>query len=93
MEIEFLTPEGWHEWGHGMDGGAYHPNSLWYPHIRPGTHIWEPALAATSADIEELRKACHKRQESTHIILIPRRMGPEWQQALNKATDFLVEIP
>ena len=43
--------------------------------------------------LEEVRKACHHRTESTHIIMIPRLMTPMWQKHLNKVSDIVLSIP
>eukprot|EP00957_Ditylum_brightwellii_P192536 14659213-Ditylum_brightwellii.AAC.2 len=85
------TLEDWQ--GHDIDGGAYSDNGLWYPHLKPGIFVWEPPPAAASTAVEELHKAQHKQQVSTHIVLIPRLITPYWHRALYKAVGILIEIP
>jgi hypothetical protein len=43
--------------------------------------------------LEEIRKARLKRQDSLHIVVIPRMMTPEWLKQLYKASDMIFEIP
>ena len=42
--------------------------------------------------LEEVRRAQHRRTESTHVILIPRLMAPTWRKHLNKVSD-IVSVP
>eukprot|EP00957_Ditylum_brightwellii_P181082 13794150-Ditylum_brightwellii.AAC.1 len=53
-ETEFITPEGWYERRHDIDGRAYYTDSLWYPCIQPGVFVWDPLPTAAIAAIEEL---------------------------------------
>jgi hypothetical protein len=43
--------------------------------------------------IEELRKARIKRQDSLHIVLIPRLLTPEWLRQLYKVSDLVFSVP
>lgn len=90
---EFLTPEGWYERGHDFDGGRKNFDGVWMPKTRPGIFVWSPPPAAAEAAIEELRKARHKRQASTHAVLVPRLLTPKWRKQLHKACDCVFEMP
>jgi hypothetical protein len=52
-----------------------------------------PPPAATGAALEELRKARIKRQDSLHIVIIPRLLTQEWLRQLHKVTDLVFSIP
>ena len=92
-ESELLTPEGWFERGHDFDGGRVNCDGMWMPRLRSGIFVWAPPPAAADAALEELRKARHKRQESTHVILVPRLMTAKWRKQLHKASDCVFEMP
>eukprot|EP00957_Ditylum_brightwellii_P204443 15339286-Ditylum_brightwellii.AAC.1 len=92
-ELEYLEAESWYERGHDLMKGSYDSKNIWYPGIKPGVFVWEPAPAAASAAVEELRKARHKQHVSTHIVVIPKLMTPEWYKPLLKVADFTTEIP
>jgi hypothetical protein len=92
-EAELLTPEGWFERGHDVVGGRINAEGMWMPELQQGVFVWAPPPAAADAAIEELRKARHKRQNSTHIVVVPRLMTPLWRKHLHKAADLVLEIP
>jgi hypothetical protein len=48
---------------------------------------------AAEIAVEELRKARHKRQESMHLVVIPRLMHPHWRKQLYKAADIVITLP
>ena len=48
--------------------------------------------AAASVAVEELRKACHKRQCSTHVFVCPRLLKPMWFKNLYKAADVVFDL-
>eukprot|EP00957_Ditylum_brightwellii_P032710 2479580-Ditylum_brightwellii.AAC.1 len=72
-----------------------------YPGIQDWVRSWAPGEVEI-LDAEEwfkqghgieLRQARHKRQISSHIILIPKLLTPYWRQQLLKAADIIIEIP
>eukprot|EP00978_Attheya_sp_CCMP212_P024147 scaffold75459_cov47-Attheya_sp.AAC.4 len=63
-----LTPEDWFELGHDIRSWNPGPGELLHPVTLKGTWVWAPPPAAADVAIEELRKARHKRQASTHIF-------------------------
>jgi hypothetical protein len=79
---EFLSPDGWFERGRDHRGGSKDSRGFW----RPRCHQQPPAL-------EQLQKARLKRQRSTHVIICPRLMTPEWLKQLYKASDLILTIP
>jgi len=92
-EVEFLEPEDWFERGHDLKEGSYDSRGFWRPGVKPGIFIWTPPPGAAEAAIEELRKARIKRQDSTHLFVVPRLLAPEWRKQVHKACDLVLEIP
>jgi len=92
-KLEFLDENGWFTRGHDHVGGEYDHKGYWRTKTRPGVMVWCPAPAAADAAFEELRKARLKRRKSLHIILVPRLMTTLWYKQLNKASDFIINIP
>ena len=92
-EVELLKPEDWFERGHDLSGGSYDSRGFWRPAEKSGIFIWAPPPGAAEAAVEELRKARIKRQNSTHVFMVPRLLGPEWKKQVHKACDFVIEIP
>jgi hypothetical protein len=90
---EFLEPEGWFERGHDHRGGSVDSKGFWTPRLVKGTFIWTLPPAAAGVALEELRKARLKRQRSTHVIVCPRLLTPEWLKQLYKASDLVLSIP
>ena len=93
VKATFLSPEDWFEKGHDIHGWTTRSDKHSVPTIQSGTFIWSPPPAACNVAIEELRKARIKRQDSTHIIVVPRLMTPLWLKQLYKCCDLIVEIP
>ena len=68
-------------------------DGLKLPILRKGTYIWTPPPAAACVVLEELRKARHKRTESTHLFVVPRLMEPYWRKHLWKVSDMIASLP
>ena len=92
-EIIFLDSSGWFERGHDIIGGCKNDDGIWTPKYKSGTYVWTPPPAAALVAVEQLRRARHKREDSTHIFLVPRLMTPEWQRQLHRVSDLFVELP
>jgi len=92
-EVELLEPDDWFEKGHDIVGGSKNCDGMWIPSLKSGTYLWAPPPAAADAALEELRKARHKRQSSTHVVVIPRLMTPRWRKQLHKAADLVLFVP
>jgi hypothetical protein len=92
-DAEFLSPEDWFTRGHGIDGGEIGPDKHWRPNVRPGVFVWSPPPAACDVALEELRKARLKRQDSTHIFLVPKLMTPRWMKQFFKTMDLKLIVP
>ena len=91
--VEFLKPEDWYRRGHDHYSKFKDENGFWRIKTKPGTFIWTPPPAAADSAFEELRKARLKRQQSTHIILVPRLMTTLWLKQLIKTADILIYLP
>jgi hypothetical protein len=92
-EVELLSPEGWFERGHDMDGGRDNTDGIWMPRYSTGTFVWAPPPGCARIVVEELRQARQKRQASTHVFVCPRLMSPEWMRHLYKSADLIFKIP
>lgn len=62
------------------------------PIIASGTYIWTPPPAAADVAVQELRKARHKRQKSTHVFVCPRLMKPLWLKQAFKGSDLIFDL-
>lgn len=92
-DLEFLSMEDWFERGHDICGGEVNVDGHWMPTYLPGNFVWAPPPSLALPCLEELRRARHKRQESTHLFVCPRLMTPLWRRHLHKAADIILEIP
>ena len=92
-QFTILKPEGWFEQGHDIIGGAKNSDQVWMPEYKNGNYIWAPPPAAADVCIDELRKARHKRQESTHLFVCPRIMAPSWRRQMHRSADVILSIP
>lgn len=92
-ELELLAPEDWFEKGHDIVGGNPNCDGVWLPVYGYGRYVWCPPPCVASQCLEELRKARHKRQRSTHIFVCPRVMAYTWQRQLFRSADIVLQIP
>lgn len=65
----------------------------WVPKYAAGNFVWSPPPTLAVPCLEELRRARHKRQVSTHIFICPRLMTPSWKRHIHKAADIILELP
>eukprot|EP00957_Ditylum_brightwellii_P014117 1064254-Ditylum_brightwellii.AAC.1 len=92
-ETQYRDTTGWYELGHDIIGGTEVLLSLWYPTVKIGVYVWEPALVTAATALEGLLKARHKRQTSLHIIITHKLMTLYWSQLLHKDADIVMKIP
>ena len=94
-DIEFLEPRDWFLRGHDIVDGRFEINCDGFklPTFKPGKFVWSPPPAAAEACLEELRKARHKRSDSSHIVVIPRVLSPYWKKHLHRVADLVIDIP
>jgi hypothetical protein len=92
-KLVFLEPEDWFCKGHDLNGGAPDTRGFWRNVITSGNFVWSPPPAAAQVALEQLRKARLKRQNSTHIIVIPKLMTTEWLKQMHKVANIVLEIP
>eukprot|EP00957_Ditylum_brightwellii_P004969 378351-Ditylum_brightwellii.AAC.1 len=92
-ETEIICLSGWFERGHDIVGGTQSSEGLWHPTYASDIYVWDPPLATLAAAIEQLQKAYHKCQTSTHIVVIHKLFTPEWQHPLHKVADIVLDIP
>jgi hypothetical protein len=90
--LKLLTPEEWFDVGHDITGGTRNCDGVWVPTYGTGNFVWAPPPCVASQCLEELRKARHKRQASTHVFLCPRIMNHYWQRHLYRSADMVVQI-
>ena len=90
---EFLKHNDWFVRGHDHLGGYVCNEGYWRWNIKPGTFVWTPPPAAGDVMIEDLRKARMKRQDSTHVIIVPKLFTHLWKKQFLKACDMTFEIP
>jgi hypothetical protein len=90
--LKLLTPEDWFDVGHDITGGTQNCDGMWVPTYDTGSFVWAPPPCVASQCLEELRKARHKRQVSTHVFLCPRIMNHYWQRHLYRSADITFQI-
>jgi len=91
--IEFLSPSDWFTRGHDHKNTYTDDFGFHRINVSPGVFIWHPPPAAADAALEELRKARLKRQDSTHIVIIPRLFTTSWLRQLHKTADIVFHLP
>ena len=87
-----MEPIDWYDKGHDLASGYFDEKQLWRWNVESGTYVWDLPPGAADAALEELRKARIKRQDSSHVVLIPRRFTHIWKKQLLKCCDFVVDI-
>ena len=92
-EITFLDCAGWFERGHDISGGTTNDDGVWEPLYKRGIFIWTPPPAAAQVAVEQLRRARGKREDSTHVVVVPKLMAPEWRRQLHRVSDLYIELP
>jgi hypothetical protein len=94
-ELEVLTPKDWYELGHGIRGWTQpsDDDSLARPILGKGIFGWFPPPGAADVALEQLRMARIKRQDSTHVFVVPRLLTPRWLKQLWKACDVVLSVP
>ena len=92
-EVEVLDENAWFERGHDIDGSCLNTDGMWIPDYRSGNFIWSPPPAVGRFAVAELRQARLKRQQSFHIVLIPKLMQTEWRRQLYKGADMIFDLP
>jgi hypothetical protein len=80
--LEPLTPEDWYEKGQDISGGVLNCDGVWTPTYRYGYYVWSPPPCIAEQCMEELRRARHKHQRSTHVFVCPKTMSYAWQRHL-----------
>ena len=91
-DVQLLIPEDWFELEHDIVGFSKDSRGIKLPVIKPGTYVWSPHPPIAFIAIEELRRDQRKRQNSTHIVVIPKLMKYFWIGQLQKAADIVFEI-
>jgi hypothetical protein len=92
-DLTLLEPRDWFEKGHDIHGWSKNKKGFWYPELKNGTYIWQPAPSVAKYAVEELRRARLKRHESCHIFVCPRMFTTKWRKQLYKVADMVFEIP
>jgi hypothetical protein len=55
--------------------------------------VWTPAPCVADAALEQLAKACHKRPQHTHLVIVPCLMTAKWRKMLLKICDLTFTVP
>ena len=92
-EVIFLNYEDWFIRAHDIVGGCKNDDGVWIPSYCSGTYIWMPPPAGAQLAVEQLRRARLKRENSTHVVIVPRLMSMEWKRQLFRVSDLFVELP
>jgi hypothetical protein len=92
MMFEALSPEDWYVKGHDIIGGTVNVDGVWVPSYGVGNYIWAPPPCIAAQCLEELRKARHKRQVSSHVFVCPRIMTASWQRQLYRSADLVFTL-
>jgi hypothetical protein len=92
-EGDLLSPEDWYFRGQNITGGERNCDNIWMPHYEAGVHVWAPAPAAGRVAVEQLRRSRHSHTNASHVFVIPRLMGYEWNRQLLRESDFTFELP
>ena len=92
-EVVFLGYEDWFERAHDIIGGSKNEDGIWIPLYQSSTYIWTPPPAGAHLAVEQLRRARLKRENSTHVVIVPRLMSMEWKRQLYRVSDLFVELP
>ena len=90
---QLLAPLDWFEKGHDIVGGEYNLDGVWLPTYQKGRYVWCPPPAGGIIAVEQIRRARLKRQESTHIVIIPRLFTSKWRKQLRRVADLTLELP
>jgi hypothetical protein len=92
--LDPLTPTEWFQKGHDIRGWEKSPDEPFQrPALKTGVYGWFPPPAAANVAIEQLRLARIKRQNLSHVIMVPRLLCPVWLKQLNKVCDLIFKIP
>jgi hypothetical protein len=76
-EIIFLSYKDWFVRGHDIVGGCKNDDGIWIPSYSSGTYVWTPPPAGAQLAVKQLRRARLKRENSTHVVIVPRLMSME----------------
>ena len=87
-----LKPDGWFVQGHDIGGWDHEPYRVPMPVLKSGHFLWAPPPAVADVAIEQLRNARLKRQNSSHVVVIPKVMKYRWIGQLYKAADIVFEL-
>ena len=90
-----LNPRDWFDTGHDIDGWERSWDGFDRPRLLEGrVYLWTPPPFAADVAIAELRKArIKKRQNSTHLFVVPKLCAPLWRKQVYKAADLVFEVP
>ena len=95
QKLEVLTPMDWYEKGHDIRGWTHPQGRDLFPRqiLRKGVYGWFPPPAAADVALEQMRIARIKRQDSTHVFVVPRLLTPRWLKQMFKACDVVLVVP
>ena len=92
-KLEILAPKDWFIRGHDIMGTRMNCDGMTIPKFKSGTMLWAPPPAVAKFAVEQIRQARHKRQQSCHVLVVPRLMTLEWLKHTSKGADIVFKIP
>lgn len=90
--LTVLEAVDWFVKGQDIIGGVRNVDGCWVPEYGTGQFIWAPPPCIAVRCMEELRRARHKRQVSTHVFICPKIMTVDWQRHLYKSADVVLTL-
>ena len=91
--IEPLTPEGWFDEGHGMQGGNKNGDGIWMPYHMKNTFLWSPAPSVSDLVLRKLWEAVHKQPNSLHVFIYPELIMTIRGRLMFNMADLVVYVP
>jgi len=79
--------------GQGQEVSWLTPEDWFYSGHVKTCCVWTPAPCVADAALEQLAKACHKRPQHTHLVIVPHLMTARWRKMLLKICDLYFTVP
>ena len=97
MASQVLSPKDWYQLRHDTRGWSDPTNGEPFscPCLKKGAFGWFPPPACADVALEQLRMARIKRQDSSHVFVMPRLLTLKWGRLkqLWKACGVILSVP